>query len=210
MKDINEIFSSSKSSKELFTSLVSRLAECIEDSDRNNAIREEVIFKTVLSQFLTDDERAKFYGLPNGCRIRENAKIIKPENFKCGEYVWIGEGAVLDASGGLEIGDHTSVGLYVLIWSHTSYLTNLSMSNTQNSPLIRRNKTTIGKGVFIAGPSVIYPGVTIGDKTAILPLTTITKSFKGNVILGGSPARIIKEISDEEIERLVRDAKERK
>ena len=31
-------------------------------------------------QNMSDVERATFFGLPDGCRIRENAKIISKEN----------------------------------------------------------------------------------------------------------------------------------
>lgn len=155
---------------------------------------------------MTDDERAKLLGLPEGCRIREGAKIIEPNNFKCGEYVWIGEGAILDASGGLEIGAHTSIGLNVMVWSHTSHLPNLAMNNQIGSPLIERKPTRIGKGCFIAGPSVIYHGVTIGDKVVILPMSVVTKDVPGNSLVAGAPAEIKRTITDEfiqeEIERV--------
>ena len=68
-------------------------------------IRKEILTYH-LSSVMTDSERAVLLGLPEGCRIRENAKIISPENLKCGTNVWIGEGAIIDASGGLEIGDN--------------------------------------------------------------------------------------------------------
>ena len=92
--------------------------------DRNKLLRHR-IFKTLLSSFLTDDERAEYLGLPEGCRVREGAKFFSQENLKIGPYCWIGENAILDASGGLEIGCHTSIGLSVFIWSHSSHLANL-------------------------------------------------------------------------------------
>ena len=153
---------------------------------------------------MTDDERAELFGLPEGCRIRENAKIISPENLKCGKYVWIGEGAILDASGGLEIGDHTAIGLYVLVWSHSSYLANVSLNNVIASPLIERKPTKIGKGCFIAGHSVIYPGVTIGDKVVVLPMSVVTKDIPSNCIVAGAPARKIKDLDEEEIQKEIR------
>jgi acetyltransferase-like isoleucine patch superfamily enzyme len=157
---------------------------------------------------MTDDERAELWGLPEGCRMRENSKILSPENFKCGKYVWIGEGAILDASGGLEIGDHTSIGLSVYIWSHTSFLANLTLNNIVGNPLIARAKTSIGKGCFIAGHSVIYHGVSIGDKTVVLPMSVITKDIPGNCIVGGSPAKIIKIIDDKFIEEQIKKFKD--
>jgi len=168
--------------------------ECYKDDERNDSIREKIIFRQFADKILTDQERAAYYGLPEGCRMRENAKIISPENFVCGKNVWIGEDAVLDASGGLEIGEHTSVGLSVFIWSHSSHMANINMANYPNSEFIERKPTKIGNGVFIAGPSVINAGVAIGNRTIVLPMSCITKSFAGNCIIGGSPAKIIKEI----------------
>lgn len=177
------------------------------NDERNNRNR-EYVQKQEFARGLTDEERAKFWGLPKGCRMRENAKIICPENFVCGEYVWIGEGAVLDASGGLEIGSHTSIGLNVMIWSHTSFLTNLSLNNQPGSNLIARAKTTIGNGCFIAGPSVIYHGITLGDKTVILPMSVVNKNLPGNCIAGGSPARLIKTIDDTFIAQQIQQFKD--
>ena len=47
---------------------------------------------------MLDSERAQHLGLPEGCRIRENAKILSQEKLTIGESCWIGEGAILDAS----------------------------------------------------------------------------------------------------------------
>ena len=170
------------------------------DEERNRRLRKEIL-QYFISSVMTDDERAKLFGLPQGCRMRENAKIISPENFKCGEYVWIGEGAVLDASGGLEIGEHTSIGLNVMVWSHTSYLTNLALENKMGSPLIERVSTKIGKGCFIAGPSVIYHGVSIGDKVVVLPMSVITKDIPSYSLVAGSPATIKRQLSEEFIQK---------
>jgi acetyltransferase-like isoleucine patch superfamily enzyme len=149
------------------------------------------------SGILTDKERAKLLGLPDGCRIRENAKIISPENFKCGENVWIGEGAVLDASGGLEIGDNTQIGLYALVWSHTSRDQAISGQTGTSRDKIVRQKTKIGKNCFIGGPCVIYPGVTIGDRATILPMSAVNKDIEADQIAAGAPVGKLKEMDDE-------------
>jgi len=179
------------------------------NSERNKNLR-NYILKQFVSNVMTDEERAELWNLPAGCRMRENSKIISPENFKCGENVWIGEGAVLDASGGLEVGSHTSIGLNVMIWSHTSFLTNITMSNEKESSLIVRSKTTIGKGCFIVGPSVVYHGVKLGDKTVVLPMSVVNKDFSGNCIIGGSPARVIRKIDDEFIDEQIQKLKNEK
>jgi acetyltransferase-like isoleucine patch superfamily enzyme len=88
-------------------------------------------------------------------------------------------------SGGLSIGDDCSIGLSVFIWSHSSHLTNLSRNNISQSDLIRREKTTIGNGVFIAGPSVILPGSTIGDNVVIRPFSTVTGVVPSGSLVDG-------------------------
>jgi acetyltransferase-like isoleucine patch superfamily enzyme len=126
---------------------------------------------------MTDRERAMALGLPEGCRIREGAKILCPENFSCGRNVWIGEGAILDAQGGLSIGDFTQVGSGVMVWSHTSVLQALAGETCTSGALIRYKPTSIGSRCWIGGPSVIYPGVKIGDGVAVMPLSVVDKDI---------------------------------
>lgn len=132
---------------------------------------------------MSDKERAAFLGLPDGCRIRENAKIISQQNLTIGENCWIGEGAVLDASGGLTIGSNTSIGLNVMVWTHDSHRLNIKGKNTQehNAGIIRK-PTSIGSNCFIAGPSVIMPGVTIGDKCIIAPMSVVYEDLPDKTV----------------------------
>lgn len=176
------------------------------EDDRNRGLR-TYILKQFVSSVMTDQERAAMWGLPKGCRMRENAKIISPENLECGEYVWIGEGVILDASGGLVIGSHTTIGSNAMIWSHTSVLANLAMENLMGSDLIKRSKTSIGSGCFIGGPSVVYRGVTIKDRTVVQPMSSVTEDTPGNCIVAGSPAKVIRIFDDAYIEDQINRAR---
>ncbi|CAM3309947.1 MULTISPECIES: sugar O-acetyltransferase [Saccharibacillus] len=53
---------------------------------------------------------------------------------------------------------------------------------------------TIGHNVWIGGRAVINPGVTIGDNAVIASGAVVTKDVPANVIVGGNPARVIREI----------------
>jgi acetyltransferase-like isoleucine patch superfamily enzyme len=161
----------------LFQDLASEIPdfEFLNDA-RSAALRPEIL-KRFVSLVLNDVERAKFYKLSVGCRIREGAKIISPERLVIGEHCWIGENAILDASGGLRIGEHTSIGPSVFIWTHSSHFANLCRNNISGSPLIQRASTSIGSGCFISGPSVIWPGVTVGDNVVIRAFSTIDKDI---------------------------------
>jgi acetyltransferase-like isoleucine patch superfamily enzyme len=153
-----------------------------------------------LSEVLTDVERAKVLGLPEGCRIRERAKILCPEKLKLGKNVWIGEGAVLDAQGGLTIGDNTQIGLNVLVWSHTSHKQAIEgKTGSLMKEGIRYQETKIGDNCFVGGPSVIGPGVTIGNGVIIAPLTFVDRDISDGEVV--SAPRELKKLA-QKVERM--------
>lgn len=166
------------------------------DTDRSRGLREDIL-RNLLAQAMTDDERARMLGLPDGCRVRESAKIISPKNLICGEYVWVGEHVMLDASGGLSVGSHTTFAVGALVWTHSSVYANLMLDNQSGNPWVVRKTTKIGSGCYIGGPSSIYPGVTIGNKVIVLPMSVVTEDVPDNVMVGGSPAKIIRSIDAE-------------
>jgi acetyltransferase-like isoleucine patch superfamily enzyme len=143
-------------------------------SSTDAALRAQIL-QYHAAELMTDRERAIFLGLPDGCRIRERAKILAPEKLVLGKNVWIGEGAILDAQGGLTIGDSCQIGLGVMIWSHSSHLQAVRGETTTSRDSIAYKPTRIGKNCFIAGPSVIAAGVTIGDGAIISPLTFVDR-----------------------------------
>ncbi|MDN6597458.1 MAG: maltose O-acetyltransferase, partial [Lentilactobacillus parabuchneri] len=52
---------------------------------------------------------------------------------------------------------------------------------------------TLGNDVWVGGGSVILPGVTLGNNVIVGANSTVTKSFGDNLIIAGSPARVIRE-----------------
>lgn len=145
-------------------------------------LREEILNRFI-SLLMNDLERASFLGLPSDSRIRDGAKIISKDKLIIGKNVWIGENAILDASGGLEIGDNSQIGLGVFIWSHDSYRSAIMGLNTRITKKgIVRKRTIIGKNCFIGGPSVIMPGVTIGDKCIISPMSVVYNDLPSKTV----------------------------
>jgi acetyltransferase-like isoleucine patch superfamily enzyme len=148
------------------------------------------ILKYHISDVMTDAERARLLELPEGCRIRERAKIICPEKLKMGKNVYIGEGAVLDAQGGLTIGDNTQIGTNTLIWSHSSHLQAiLGETSSPTKTGIAYKETKIGMNCFIAGPSVVGPGVTIGDRVVVAPLSFVDHDVSDDEVVS-APAEL--------------------
>ena len=61
------------------------------------------------------------------------------------------------------------------------------------------NPIKIGDNIWIGANAVILPGVEIGNHTIIAAGAVVNKSFKeGNCILGGVPAKVLKQLPDYE------------
>lgn len=57
---------------------------------------------------------------------------------------------------------------------------------------------TIGNNVWIGGGSIINPNVSIGDNTVIASGSVVTKDIPANVVAGGNPCKVIREINEED------------
>lgn len=91
------------------------------------------------------------------------------------------------------------IGNYVMIGPNTLITT----VNHPLSPRKRRNHigqaqpVKIGNDVWIGGNCTILPGVTIGDNVVIAAGAVVTKDVPDHCIVGGVPAKIIKEIEND-------------
>jgi acetyltransferase-like isoleucine patch superfamily enzyme len=179
------------------------------DAETPDEIRRQILAYHAAAT-MSDAERAAFFGLPAGCRMRENAKILSPENLVIGESCWIGEGAILDASGGLTIGSHTSIGLSVFLWTHDSHQLNIRGQNTREAQSrIKRKPTRVGSHCFIAGPSVVLPGVTIGDKCIVAAMSVVDRDLPDRTIFNPRQEPALLRAELEALTRRVRELESR-
>ncbi|MBO0440743.1 chorismate mutase [Enterococcus sp. DIV0212c] len=68
----------------------------------------------------------------------------------------------------------------------------------RNSGLEYGKPITLGNNVWLGGGVVITPGVTLGDNVVVAAGAVVTKSFPDNCVIGGNPAKVIKEIELDE------------
>ncbi len=66
-------------------------------------------------------------------------------------------------------------------------------------------EVTIGNNVWIGGNSVVCPGVTIGDNVVIGAGSIVTKDIPSWSVAAGNPCRVLREITDDDIEYYFRD-----
>lgn len=100
-------------------------------------------------------------------------------------------GCYIQGWGKLFIGDYVEIAQNCIILSSNHSLTNQSESV--------KKETIIGDHCWIASNSMIMAGVVLGPRTVVAAGAVVTKSFpKGFVVIGGNPAKVIKEIPREE------------
>ena len=57
---------------------------------------------------------------------------------------------------------------------------------------------SIGRGCWIGQNVTVLPGVTLGDNVIVGAGSIVTSSFPSNVIIAGSPAKVIKRFNFEQ------------
>lgn len=95
-------------------------------------------------------------------------------------------GVILDPSHCwlIEIGENVTMAPRVHVLAHDA-------STKQFLGYTKIGRVTIGNNVFIGAESVILPNVTIGSNVIIGANSTVTKDIPDNVVVAGSPAKVI-------------------
>lgn len=112
-----------------------------------------------------------------------------------GDDTYIGLMTILDWSGGLEIGNCVHIaGPTTGVWTHTSYV-NALLGYDLNYDNHRTAETvTIGNNNWIGGNCTIYPGVTVGHNSMILPNSAVNKDVQPYSLVGGVPIQLLRKI----------------
>lgn len=107
-----------------------------------------------------------------------------------GNNVGIGEFAYLGGAGGLEIGDECIIGQYLSCHPENHNYDNISLSIRHQG--VSRKGIKVGKNCWIGSKVTILDGVEIGNGSVVAAGSVVTKSFPENSIIGGVPAKLLK------------------
>jgi len=115
----------------------------------------------------------------------ENAKI------KIGKNVSTNNNIFLCAANYIEIGDHTLIGQNVVIMDHEAH----GIEPEKRRQLGEIGQVIVGENVWIGNNVSILKNSEIGRNSIVATGAVVAGSFPENVIIGGVPARIIKNIN---------------
>lgn len=110
------------------------------------------------------------------------------KNIFVGKNVFINSGCRFQDQGGITIGDGALIGHNVVLATLNHDMDPNKRSNIYPAPIV------IGKNVWIGANATVVPGVTIGDGAIVAAGAVVTKDVPANVIVGGVPAKMIKNI----------------
>ena len=131
--------------------------------------------------------------IDNDVVIKENSQITACNNksiISIGRNTSIGAYTMIFSSEKIEIGSDCMLGPFVNIMDSNHGVSREKKMNQQKNitkPVIIRND------VWIGAKTVILPGVTIGEGAVIGAGSIITKDVESYKIVGGNPAKIIKD-----------------
>lgn len=144
-----------------------------------------------------EEVRRRFFALI--CQPEDDTFCLFPpfytdygQNITVGRRVFINTGCRFQDQGGIVLGDDVLIGHNVV----------LATLNHDEHPAMRHilhpAPIRIGKNVWIGANATVVPGVTIGDGAIVAAGAVVTRDVPPNTVVGGVPARIIKQIETEE------------
>lgn len=173
-----------------------------EEYDATHSGLRELLLQTRLKVWkfnnLRPDQTDEMNDILKGLFGSIGERFIINQPFRCdyGCNIFLGEDCfinfnctILDEAK-VTIGDNAFIGPNVSIYTACHPLE----PKKRNLFIEWAEPVTIGKNVWIGGDVTILPGVTIGDNVVIGAGSVVTKSFPPGVVIGGNPAKIIKEI----------------
>lgn len=188
--------------KDIFERLKS--GEPIHNTDPEYFKVNEVVTRTLkLSQQLNlsdniDDVRSVLSDII-GKQIDESTVVFPPFYTNFGRFINIGKNVFINHAcsfldmGGITIEDD------VLIGPKVNIITENHPINSNNRHALITKPVIIKRNAWIGAGATILPGITVGENAIVAAGAVVSKNVPDNTIVGGIPAKIIKEINDESL-----------
>jgi acetyltransferase-like isoleucine patch superfamily enzyme len=143
-----------------------------------------------------DQVRALFSQLI-GKAVDDSFLLIPPfytaggDEIRVGRNVFVNQNCTFYDLGGLDIGDDVLIGPNVSLITAGHALEPSQRRVTIGKPIV------IERNVWIAAGAIVIGGVTVGENSVVAAGAVVTKNVPANTLVGGNPARVIREIGDD-------------
>lgn len=130
------------------------------------------------------------------CEIPRSLKVFLPLYADFGKNITVGDNVFINACchfqdyGRVTIGDGCQIGHNVVFATLSHGLSPEERKSTYPASIV------LGRNVWVGSNATILQGVTIGDNAVVAAGAVVTKDVAANTVVGGVPARFIKNIND--------------
>ncbi len=144
--------------------------------------------------YRTAEEIRDIFSQLTGKQVDDTLAVFPPFYTDCGKNITIGKNVFINSGckfqdqGGITIEDGVLIGHNVVLATLNHSMNPEKRADMQPAPI------HIGKNVWIGSNATVLPGVTIGDGAVIAAGAVVTKNVSMNTVVGGVPAKKIKEI----------------
>jgi acetyltransferase-like isoleucine patch superfamily enzyme len=125
-----------------------------------------------------------FYAKP----FPSSISVAKLAKLWIGDNVFFNYGLDIGCTKSIQIGSNTIIGPMVNIIDTNFHPVDID-DQPQNKGIYISDNVWIGRG------AVILPGITIGQNSVIASGSIVTRDIPANVLVGGTPAKVIREIN---------------
>lgn len=123
---------------------------------------------------------------------------------KIGNQVFVGGGSIIDCVCEITIEDNVLISYQCIIQDSDNHSTKFSLrkndvidwmnNQSHNWDVTPKKPVIIERGAWLGARSIVLKGVRIGEGAVVAAGSVITKDVKPWTIVGGNPARLIREI----------------
>jgi acetyltransferase-like isoleucine patch superfamily enzyme len=143
------------------------------------------------------DEIREIFSELIGEKVDDEFRLFPPfftdfgKNIHLGKNVFINAGCKFQDQGGITIGDNVLIGHNVVMATLNHNEDVKKRGNLIPAPI------NIGNDVWIGSNATILSGVSVGDGAIIAAGAVVTKDVKAKTVVGGVPAKYIRDIRQE-------------
>ena len=147
------------------------------------------------NSYRTPEEIREIFSELTGKPTNDTLNIFPPfytdcgKNITIGNHVFFNSGCKIQDQGGITIDDGVLFGHNVVLATLNHSMIPEQRANLEPAPI------HIGKNVWIGANATVLPKVTIGEGAVIAAGAVVTKDVPANTIVGGIPAKKIRDIS---------------
>ncbi|CAA6696213.1 MULTISPECIES: acyltransferase [unclassified Lentimonas] len=127
-------------------------------------------------------------GLAKGAVIHRRVKFFSYGNITLGENSTVNPGCYLDNRNRITIGKNVSI-------AHDARIYTLGHDIDSEDFELKGAEVHVHDYVCIFANAMIMPGVTLGEGAVVYPGSIVTKSVAPYTVVGGNPARVLRERS---------------